>query len=189
MRKGNVASAGLWCVLALLLACRRDMQDQPRYKPLAASSFFQDGRSARPAVAGTVARGQLDDEALAGDPNSDRLPMPVTAALLDRGEQRYDIYCSPCHDRVGNGQGMVVRRGFQMPPSLHIDRLRQAPAGHVFDVVTNGLGAMPSYASQIPARDRWAIVAYVRALQRSQHASVTDVPQEERSRLETGAPQ
>jgi mono/diheme cytochrome c family protein len=162
------------------------MHDQPRYKPLAASAFFEDGRSARPPVAGTVARGELDEAALVVDEKAERIPVPVTAALLDRGQERYDIYCSPCHDRIGGGDGMVVRRGFRRPPSLHMPRLRDATAGHLFTVITKGLGAMPSYAAQVPVRDRWAIVAYVRALQRSQHASLADVPPADRSRLEGG---
>jgi mono/diheme cytochrome c family protein len=193
-------------ILALLVGCDRlDMYDQPRYKPLAASSFFDDGLSARPRVEGTVARGELrDDEPLYtgqqagqlvsqippaayravqnGDP--DRFDQPLDQAtlaelrraLLMRGRERFDIYCSVCHGRTGDGDGMIVRRGFPKPPSLHIERLRNAPVGHFFDIATNGLGAMPSYANRVDVEDRWAIVAYVRALQLSQNAHIDDVP-------------
>jgi mono/diheme cytochrome c family protein len=170
-------------------ACRQKMDDQPRYEPLEASRFFPDGQSARPRVPGAVARGELREDAAlytgqVGGRPVDALPVPITAELLARGRERYDIYCSPCHDRVGSGRGMIVRRGYRQPPSLHLDRLRQAPAGHFFDVATNGFGAMPAYAAQVPVRDRWAIVAYVRALQRSQHATLADVPPAERRLLE-----
>lgn len=165
------------------------MAEQPRYEPLGKSDFFNDGRSARQPVEGTVARGELrDDEQfytgnIGGKP-AETFPFPVSAEILQRGRQRFDIFCSPCHDRVGNGQGMVVRRGFRAPPSLHIDRLRQAPPGHFFDVMTRGFGTMPSYAAQISAADRWAIAAYIRALQFSQQARLADVPEKERRRLE-----
>ena len=169
-------------VLGLLtaVACRQAMEDQPRYEPLEASTFFADGRSARPLLPGTVARGHLDDTAAPGDAP----PFPVTREVLDRGEERYDIFCSPCHDRVGTGDGIVVRRGYTRPPSFHIDRLREAPAGHFFEVMTQGFGAMPNYAAQVPVRDRWAISAYIRALQRSQHAALADVPAGVRGALE-----
>jgi len=167
----------------LLGGCRQDMFDQPRYKPLAKSDFFVDGRAARPPVPGTIARGQLnDDEHLyTGRVNGvlvATFPYPVTRQVLERGHGRYDIYCAPCHDAVGNGNGMVVRRGYKQPPSYHIDRLRDAPVGHYFDVMTNGFGAMPDYSAQLPVRDRWAIVAYIRALQLSQRATPADVPPE-----------
>jgi len=169
-------------LLGLLVgaACRQAMEDQPRYEPLEASTFFGDGRSSRPLIPGTVARGHLDDAA----PPDDAPPFPVTRQVLDRGQERYDIFCSPCHDRVGTGDGMVVRRGYTPPPSLHLDRLREAPAGHFFEVMTKGFGAMPSYAVQVPQRDRWAIAAYIRALQRSQHAALADVPADTRGMLE-----
>jgi cbb3-type cytochrome c oxidase subunit III len=179
----------LACLIAcamLAVACRQDMQDQPRYEPLEASAFFEDGRSSRPLTPGTVARGQLDDADLAGDAQTTRLPIPMTAQVLARGEERYNIYCSPCHDRVGSGDGMVVRRGFRRPPSFHLERLREVPVGYYFSVISSGFGTMPSYAAQIPPRDRWAIVAHVRALQRSQHATVADVPPAEQKRLEEG---
>jgi hypothetical protein len=178
--------------LALILflsACRRDMQDQPRYEPFERSTFFDDQRAARPPVPGSVARGQLDeDDALfrgrSGNTPLDDMPVPLDAALLRYGRERYDIYCSPCHDRVGTGEGMIVQRGFKKPPSLHEERLRAAPVGHFFQVITGGFGVMSGYAAQIPARDRWAIIGYIRALQLSQHATLGDVPDRERAQLE-----
>ncbi len=183
-------------VVALLAvgACRQDMQDQPRYKPLAASDFFKDGAAARPQVPDTVARGEarLDSLLYTGKVDGvlvDEFPFPVTKAVLDRGQQRFDIYCSPCHGPLGDGDGMVVRRGFKiLPPSYHIDRLRDAPAGHFFDVMTNGFGAMQDYRAQVSVPDRWAIAAYIRALQLSQHATLTDVPSAERATLDRPAP-
>jgi mono/diheme cytochrome c family protein len=166
------------------------MYDQPKYKPLRSSDFFSDGRDARPLPDGTVARGMLRADArlytgMRGDLLTNEFPLKVDRALLARGRQRYDIYCSPCHDRTGAGLGMVVRRGFAPPPSFHIDRLRDAPVGYFFDVITRGFGAMPDYASQIEVSDRWAIVAYVRALQLSQNARIAAIPVEDRSRLES----
>jgi mono/diheme cytochrome c family protein len=168
--------------------CRRDMQDQPKYIPLRQSTFFGDQRSARPVVAGTVARGQLREDTLlyAGKVNgadATVFPFAVDERTLLRGQERFNIYCSPCHSRTGDGDGMVVRRGYRRPPSYHDDRLRNAPVGHFFDVMTNGFGAMPDYAAQIKPEDRWAIAAYIRALQLSAHASIEDVPEAERSKL------
>jgi hypothetical protein len=166
----------------LLAACRLDMQVQPRVNPLAKSDFFPDQRSARPPVEGTVARGQLHEDAYfytgkIGNSPGDYLPFPVTREVLDRGRERYNIFCAPCHSRVGDGNGFVPSRGFaRTPPSFHIPRLQKAPAGYFYDVITEGFGTMPDYASQIPARDRWNIVAYVRALQLSQNATMADVP-------------
>jgi hypothetical protein len=165
------------------------MHDQPRYKPLVASDFFEDGRASRQPVEGTVARGRLDeDRALhtgrVGGALVAELPVPLTRDLLARGRDRYDIFCAPCHDRVGGGEGMVVQRGLRKPPSFHIDRLRQAPIGHYFDVMTSGFGAMPDYRAQVSVADRWAIAAYVKALQLSQHAAVADVPAERRGELD-----
>jgi mono/diheme cytochrome c family protein len=167
--------------LAFLSACRQDMHNQPKYRGLRASAFFADGSSARPLVEGTVARGTLqEDEAFfTGKLNKvtvKELPFAIDAQVLDRGQERFNIYCTPCHGRTGQGNGMVVQRGYRQPPSFHIDRLRQADAGHFFDVMTNGFGAMPDYRVQISARDRWTIVAYIRALQLSQHAAAADVP-------------
>lgn len=167
------------------------MHDQARYKELAPSSFFADGRSARPPVPGTVARGQLqgDDHLHAGREGKElsaRFPFSITLQLLERGRERYDIFCSPCHDRTGGGLGMIVRRGYRRPPSFMSNDVRQKPAGHYFDVITRGFGAMPDYASQIPVRDRWAIAAYIRALQRAQDARREDVPPEEMQKLAGG---
>ena len=175
------------------LSCRQEMADQPNYRPLVKSDFFADDRSARPAIPGTVARGQLrEDEQFhtgkLGGEAAATFPSPVTRETLYRGQERFDIFCSPCHDRVGNGQGMIVRRGFRSPPSLHIDRLREARPGYFFDVISRGFGTMPDYAEQIPPEDRWAIVAYIRALQLSQQAAVTDAPENEQRRLRESEP-
>jgi mono/diheme cytochrome c family protein len=165
-----------------LAACRQDMHDQPRFKPLAESDFYTDLRSARPPVEGTVARGQLHQDSYfysgkIGDNPGDYMPFPVTEELLARGQQRFNIYCAPCHSRLGDGNGVIPARGFpRKPPSYQIERLRKAPLGYLFDVIAGGFGAMPDYASQIPPRDRWAIVAYIRALQLSQGATAADVP-------------
>jgi mono/diheme cytochrome c family protein len=174
---------------AALAACRQDMHDQPKYEPLETSAFFADHRSARPLVAGTVARGRLfEDQHLyagqVGGKPAETFPFAVTREVLERGRERYGIYCTPCHDALGTGEGTVVQRGMKRPPSLHIDRLRQAPPGYYFDVMTNGFGAMFDYADRITAEDRWAIAAYVRVLQMSQNATLADVPQAERAALE-----
>ncbi len=165
------------------------MAEQPSYRPLAKSSFFGDDRSARPLLPGTVARGQLraDEPFYTGKSGENpiaTLPVPLTPELLRRGQERFDIFCAPCHDRTGSGGGMVVLRGYRRPPSFHSDRLRQAPVGHFFDVMTRGFGAMPDYAAEVPPADRWAIAAYIRALQVSQHATLADVPPEARRALE-----
>ena len=178
--------------LSLITGCRQDMHDQPRYEPFEASAFFADGRSVRPLVSGTVARGQLQPDThfstgMMGGQAAGTLPFPVTRPLLDRGQERYAIFCVPCHDSLGNGHGIIVQRGFRQPPSFHLERLREAPSGHFFAVMTNGFGAMADYATQIPPQDRWAITAYIRALQLSQHATLTDVPAEVRQRLESEA--
>lgn len=181
--------------LALVLAagCSQDMANQPKYKPERGSAFFDDGRAERPRVPHTVARGEItpDDSFHTGKAGGAYLrepPVPMTRALLLRGRERYDVYCAVCHDRVGRGDGMIVRRGFRRPPSFHIDRLRGESAGYIFDAITNGFGVMPSYAGPIPAGDRWAIVGYIRALQRSQHARLADVPSTERATLEGAMP-
>lgn len=165
------------------------MADQPRYKPLAKSTFFGDDRSARPLIPGTVARGELrsDERFYTGKSGGElvtTLPVPLTKELLDRGQERFNIFCAPCHDRTGGGGGMVVLRGYRRPPSYHIDRLRQAPLGHFVDVMTNGFGSMLDYATQVSPADRWAIAAYIRALQLSQNATLADVPPEARERLQ-----
>jgi mono/diheme cytochrome c family protein len=177
----------LSCLL-FIAGCRQDMHDQPKYRGLRNSAFFADGSSARPIIEGTVARGTLrDDEAFftgkAARVAVAEMPFPVDEQVLDRGEERFNIFCAPCHDRTGSGRGMVVLRGFPPPPSLHLDRLRDAPAGHFVDIMTNGLNTMPDYREQIAPRDRWAIAAYIRALQLSQRAAEADVPAAERSRL------
>jgi mono/diheme cytochrome c family protein len=180
----------LLTLAALALAgCRNDMWNQPKYKPLAASSFFADGRSARPIPPGTIARGELNDTDAfhTGAANGvflDRIPMAIDEQLLRRGQERFNIFCSPCHGLLGDGDGMIARRGFKIPANFHTDRLRQAPPGYVFQVISNGYGAMMDYGDQIPAQDRWAIVAYVRALQLSRYAPAADAPPEVRSRLE-----
>lgn len=175
-----------------LTACRQDMQDQPKYKNLRGSAFFDDGRSARPVVEDTVARGLLDADTrfTTGKENGQpiaTLPVPLDRALLERGRQRYGIYCTPCHGLTGNGVGIVVQRGYRQPPSFHIDRLREAPVGYFFDVQTKGFGSMLDYAAQIPPGDRWAIAAYLRALQLSQRTTIADVPAADRAALENAA--
>jgi mono/diheme cytochrome c family protein len=157
------------------------MHNQPKYRPLREAQLFADGASARPLVEGTIARGTLqEDEAFftgkVGNTLVAEMPFPVDEHVLARGEERYNIFCTPCHDATGSGRGMVVQRGYRQPISLHADRVRQAPIGHYFDVMTNGLGAMPDYRTQVPPRDRWAIAAYIRALQLSQRVPAADVP-------------
>jgi mono/diheme cytochrome c family protein len=169
---------GLLAIL-VLAGCRQDMHDQPRFKPLAMNDFYPDLRSARDPVNGTVARGQLHEDVYfytgkVGDNPGDYMPFPVSEDVLTRGRERFNIYCAPCHSRVGDGNGMVVQRGYRHPPTFHQDRLRKAPLGYFFDVMTNGFGAMPDYAAQIPPRDRWCIVSYIRALQLSQNATQAD---------------
>lgn len=165
------------------------MHNQPKYVPLRQAAFFGDERSARQLVPGTVARGMLHDDALlytgkVNGADATVFPFAVDAAVMARGQERFNIYCSPCHGRTGMGDGMIVRRGFRRPPTFHQDRLRSAPVGQIFDVITNGFGAMPDYAAQVPVADRWAIIAYLRALQMSQHATAADVPAEKRSELD-----
>ena len=179
-------------VLALAVgvaACRQDMHDAPRYEAYEASESFPDGRASRVPPAGTVARGWLrEDEALyTGKVDGqlvDAIPFAVSHADLKRGQERFNIFCTPCHGRLGDGQGMVVQRGLRQAASYHQDRLRQERIGYFFDVITNGFGAMQGYAEQVPVRDRWLIAAYVRTLQFSQHASIDDVPPERRGELE-----
>lgn len=179
---------GASALLLTLAACRQDMHDQPKYRGLRGSDFFPDGQSARPLVANTVARGHLNEDTLLvtgkeGQNDTTVFPFPVTEAVMSRGQERFDIYCSPCHGRTGNGDGMVVRRGYRRPPAFSEERLRNAAVGHFFDVMTNGFGAMPDYQAQIPVADRWAIAAYVRALQTSMYAPLADVPAADRGRI------
>jgi hypothetical protein len=178
----------LFAIVLATSACRQDMHDQPKYIPLRESAFFGDARSARPLLEGTVARGQLHDDLFLesgkiGKDDATMFPFPVDAEIMARGRERFDIFCSPCHGRTGNGDGMIVRRGYRRPPTYHDDRLRNAPIGHFVDVMANGFGAMPDYSEQVEARDRWAIAAYIRALQLSQHGRLDDVPERERGAL------
>lgn len=176
------------CLPLFAAGCAPNMSDQPKYNPMTPSDLFADGRSARPSIPGTVPYGSL-----ASDPTFytgrregevvERMPVAITPDLLRRGRERFEIYCSPCHGRTGDGQGMVVRRGFRQPPSYFIPRLREAPDGHFFEVITNGFGEMYSYANRVSAADRWAITAYIRALQLSEAATLEDVPTPERGRL------
>jgi mono/diheme cytochrome c family protein len=175
-------------VLVLGAGCRQDMHDQPRYKPLAGNDFFADGRSARPRIVGTVARGHLKTGSAleTGKENGlfvATIPMAVDADLLARGRTHFETFCTPCHGRTGRGDGMIVLRGFKKPSSYHIDRLREAPSGYLFDVITNGFGAMSDYSAQTTPEERWAIVAYVRALQLSQAATVDELPEDVKAKL------
>ena len=176
-----LALVGALSVLLLPLAgCRQDMQDQPKFYPQRRTNFYADGRSARSQVTGTVARSQVtrDDYFHTGMINGkegDGLPRALTIDMLHRGQERYNIYCSPCHSRVGNGLGLIVARGYHPAANFHTFRLRSAPLGHFFAVMTNGYGAMPNYASELTTEDRWAVAAYIRALQLSQNANSTDL--------------
>src|SRR5438270_11959391 len=179
-KMGHPGAVGCVALLLVLAGCRNDMHDQPRMKTYAMSDFYADLRSERPPVEGTVARGQLHEDTYfytgkIGANPGDYMPFPVTEEVLQRGRERFDIYCTPCHSRPGDGNGMIVQRGFQHPPSYHADRLRKAPLGYFFMVMTEGFGAMPDYAEQIQPRDRWCIVAYIRALQLSQSATQAEI--------------
>ena len=166
--------------LLFSVGCRQDMQDQPKFVPQRGTAFFADGRSARPQVENTVARGQLHQDSyfytgMTGGKEGDSLPFPVTTELIARGQERYNVYCTPCHSRVGNGAGMIVQRGYRPAGNFHTARMEAAPLGHFFDVMTNGYGAMPDYSAQLTPEDRWAVVAYIKALQLSQNAKPGDV--------------
>ena len=187
--------AGRLAVLVLLAAgsaaCRQDMHDAPRYDPLEASTVLSKGSSAQPFVPGTVPRGllRLDDHLYTGVVNDepvDTFPFPITRADLDRGEEQFNIYCAPCHSRSGDGNGMVVQRGYRQPPTYHSDRLRQMPVGYLYHVIANGFGVMPDYRSQVTVDDRWRIVAHIRVLQLSQHATAEDIPADVMQRLMSG---
>lgn len=190
-RPGVGAGAVLLCAAALACmssACRQDMHNQAKYRPMRETPFFADHRTARPLIAGTIARGKLAEDKLLttgreGDKFSAIFPFPVTTEVAARGRERFNIYCSPCHGRTGEGRGMIVQRGYKQPPSLHDARLRDLGPGYFFNVITNGFGVMPAYAVQVPVNDRWAIVAYIRALQLSTNASFDDLTSEEQSRL------
>ena len=180
LTKQRVTAVGSMAAVLLLAGCRQDMHNQPKFIPQRGTTFFADGRSVRPQVLETVARGQLDTSSyfftgMNGNAEGNSFPLPVNAALLHRGQEQYNLFCTPCHSRVGNGQGMIVERGYRPAGNFHTDRLRNAPLGHFFSVITNGYGAMPEYASQMPPEDRWAVVAYIRALQLSQDAGAANV--------------
>jgi mono/diheme cytochrome c family protein len=204
------------CLLTLfaLTSCSQKMANQPKFIPLRQNTFYADGLSSRPLVEGTVPRGYLraDTDYFTGKysvPPSQPLhsngkgpfknvptttkdvedfPFVISHEILNRGQERFDIFCAPCHGRLGDGEGMVSRRGFRHPPSYHTEQLRKAPVGHFYDVITNGFGAMQDYATQIAPEDRWAIVAYIRALQLSQNATLAEVPENQRRQLATGGP-
>ena len=185
----NLTLGAVLIALAAGVGCRQDMHNQPKYIPLRPSDFFGDGRSERPLIEGTVARGHLDDDTAyytGRGPDGqfvNEFPFAVTRDVVERGQERFNIYCAPCHDRLGNGNGKIVRRGYRHPPSYHIDRLRQVPNGYIYDVISSGFGAMPDYAAQIQPPDRWAIVAYVRALQLAANGKIDDVPADKRTDL------
>jgi mono/diheme cytochrome c family protein len=192
MSRGKRAALTL-ALIAGLAGCRQQMANQPRYDPYEPSDFFADGMSARPRLAGTVARGEagVDPYFETGKINGqegDAFPFPVTADVMQRGHERFDIYCSECHGRLGDGNGMIPSRGYRRPPSFHTETLRAAKVGHFFDVMTNGFGVMPSYRTMIPPSDRWAIVAYIRALQLSQNAMIDEIPPEDKAKVLSGAP-
>jgi hypothetical protein len=187
------------CVLAVVLpGCRSEMYDQPRFEPYETSEFFDDGSSARLLVAGTVPRrdprdqGPWSEELFTTGKTAGKLalslPFPVDRAVIERGQDRFRIFCTPCHGELGDGRGMIVQRGLNPPPSFHSDELRKKPVGHYFDVMTRGFGTMYSYASRIPARDRWAIAAYIRALQVSQHSLASELPTEDQGQLQKVQP-
>ena len=172
----------------MIAGCRQDMHDQPKYIPLRESDFFGDMRSARPLPVGVVARGHLNEDTYlyTGKINGNLgnvFPFPITEQDMKRGQQRYNIYCTPCHSPIGDGNGTVVQRGYKRPPAYNDPKVLQAPVGHYFDVMTNGYGAMPDYSSQISVEDRWRIAAYIKALQLSQRATLADVPPEKRNNL------
>lgn len=190
----RVGSLGPLVLFALVGAgCRQDMHDQPKYEPLEASEIFANGASARPLIEGTVARGALrgSREFYSGLSSDDRfltdLPMDLDRALLERGRNRYEAFCTPCHGLTGQGQGMVVQRGFKQPQSFHEPRLRESPVGYFFSVITNGFGQMSSYAAQMAPRDRWAIAAYLKALQLSRFAPLETLSTQDREALATAA--
>ena len=179
------------CLFALAFAgcgntLRQDMANQPRHNPLSPAGFFQDGRSERPIIENTVAHGSIKNDALFVPKDSNAFPLPLTQELLERGQDRYAIFCSPCHGLQGDGQGMVTLRGMKHPPSYHQERLRNEPNGYLYDVATNGFGAMNGYSAQLTPRDRWAIIAYVRALQLSRNARAAELPANLREKLMAG---
>jgi mono/diheme cytochrome c family protein len=187
--RGTRLLLGLALAASAAVACRQDMHDQPKYRPLRGSELFADKRSARPLVEGTVARGTLREDPIfytgkTADGFVREIPVEVTTELLARGQSQYQVFCAPCHGRTGRGDGMVVQRGFKKPSSYHVDRVRQLPIGYFYDVISIGFGAMSDYSAQVPPQDRWAIAAYIRTLQLSQYAPASDVPESKRAELE-----
>jgi mono/diheme cytochrome c family protein len=185
-RRLHLPLLGAIAALAALAGCKQQMAVQPSYRPLSASDYFADGQSARQPVPGTLAQGRADLDDLYVAKDATAFPVPLTADLVARGQQRYNIFCMPCHGQIGDGNGFITTRGFRRPPTFHSDRLRAAPVGHFFDVITNGFGAMPDYAAQIPPSDRWAIIAYIRALQLSQNVPAAQLTPDERAKLDQG---
>jgi mono/diheme cytochrome c family protein len=180
MKNQSAVAVASLASMMLLAGCRQDMHNQPKFIPQRGTTFYADGRSARPQVENTVARGQLGKDdyfhtGLINGQEGNALPFPATMDVLARGQERYNIYCTPCHSRVGNGVGMIVERGYTKAGNFHTARLQAAPLGHFFNVITNGYGAMPDYSAQVTPEDRWAIVAYIKALQLSQNAQQSDV--------------
>ena len=187
-RRTALLAGSLALTLLFAAGCRRDMYDQPKYDAYDPTTFFKDGSSSRQQIDGTVARGDLQADALyykgkVDDKDANLLPFAADREVLELGRERYLIYCSPCHGRTGDGRGMVVRRGFSPPPTFHSEYLKQKPVGHIYNVITHGYGAMYSYAARIPVRDRWAITAYIRAMQYSRDASLDDLTADERKNL------
>ena len=176
----RLGATAAMAVTLILAGCRQDMHNQPKFIPQRGTTFFASGRSVRPQVENTIARSQMHADAyfytgIENGKEGDGLPVPLTAATIERGQERFNIYCTPCHSRVGNGAGMIVQRGYRPAGNFHTDRLRNAPLGHFFAVMTNGYGAMPDYSAQLTPADRWAVTAYIRALQLSQNAKLGDV--------------
>jgi hypothetical protein len=178
--------AAMFSVLFGGCQIRQDMADQPANRPLSPSPFFDDGRSERPLIENTVARGSIADDDLFVPKDSNKFPLPLTPELLHRGRERYKIFCSPCHGIQGDGNGMVSMRGMKHPPSYHDARLLAVPNGYIYDVITNGFGGMLNYSAQIPPADRWAIIAYVRALQLSRNAPLSELPPDVREKVLKG---
>ena len=186
----SILTVGFTVIIVVMNGCHLDMYDQPKFKPLSANRFFADSMASRPLVDGTVARGDAErDELLyTGRINgkvADVFPFPITRDVLTRGQDRYNVFCSPCHSKLGDGRGMIVQRGFPAPVSYHADSIRSKPVGFYFDVITNGYGKMFNYASSVSVRDRWAIIAYIRALQESRRVRISELPPDERERLES----
>jgi cytochrome c553 len=191
-RRSSARAVVIVAACVALAGCRQDMHDAPSYDPLQATTFFANGAASRPLVPNTVPRGHLraDEHLYTGKINgqvANEFPMPVTKQVLDRGQERFNVYCAPCHGRTGEGNGMIVQRGFRQPPSYHEERLRNVPVGYFFDVMTNGFGAMQDYSAQVTVPDRWAIAAYIRVLQLSRSATVNDVPADRRGDLDRPA--